>query len=48
MEYAIHNKMAADILDWAKNVRVPDELFFNVLNYNSHLHVPGSSLYSGK
>jgi len=44
VEYVIHNKTAAEFLDWVKGTGIPDETFFATLNHNPHLRVPGSYL----
>jgi len=44
VEYIIHNKTAAEFLDWVKDTYIPDETFFSALNHNPHLRVPGSYL----
>ncbi|XP_041373846.1 beta-1,3-galactosyl-O-glycosyl-glycoprotein beta-1,6-N-acetylglucosaminyltransferase-like [Gigantopelta aegis] len=46
VDYVLHNETAADLLEWAKKVDVPDETYFTSLNHNPHLGVPGS--YKGE
>ena len=42
VQYVLNNKVAKDFLKWVKDVRIPEEHFFNSLNFNPHLKVPGS------
>ena len=41
VQYVLHDVRAKVFYDWLRNVKVPDEHFFNTLNYNNHLSVPG-------
>lgn len=46
VDFAINNKTAKDFLEWTKGTMHPDEFYFNSLNFNPHLKIPGS--YKGK
>lgn len=41
-EYAINDQRANDLLKWMRDIRVPDEHFFQTLNHNPQHDVPGS------
>lgn len=42
VNYLLHDKRALDLLEWMRDIRVPDEHFFATLNHNPHLDVPGA------
>ncbi|KAL8594816.1 hypothetical protein ACOMHN_047533 [Nucella lapillus] len=43
VDYALHSNVSRQLLAWLKRgVVVPDEVFYNTLNFNTHLGVPGS------
>lgn len=42
VDFAINNQKAKDLLEWVKNVSVPDECFFATLNHNPSLRIKGS------
>ncbi|KAL8596050.1 hypothetical protein ACOMHN_021090 [Nucella lapillus] len=41
VDYILHSPIARDFREWCKPTRHPDEHFFNSLNHNPHLRVPG-------
>ena len=41
VEYVLKNKVARKFLTWVKTTGHPDETYFNTLNHNSKLAVPG-------
>ncbi|KAL8596037.1 hypothetical protein ACOMHN_021077 [Nucella lapillus] len=43
VDYILHSPIARDFREWCKPTRHPDEHFFNSLNNNPHLRVPGGS-----
>lgn len=44
--YILFNETARDLLNWMRDIRAPDEHFFQTLNHNPHMNVPGS--YKGR
>ena len=44
--WALYDQRAVDLRDWMRDIRVPDEHFFNTLNHHAHFGVPGA--YKGK
>ncbi|XP_064594616.1 beta-1,3-galactosyl-O-glycosyl-glycoprotein beta-1,6-N-acetylglucosaminyltransferase-like [Liolophura sinensis] len=42
VDYVLHNQTAQDFLQWVKNTEIPDEIFFQSLNANAHLRIPGT------
>ncbi|XP_069119179.1 beta-1,3-galactosyl-O-glycosyl-glycoprotein beta-1,6-N-acetylglucosaminyltransferase-like [Argopecten irradians] len=42
VEYALHNPIALEFLEWTKHTSFPEETFFSSLHYNAHLNVPGA------
>ena len=46
VDYILHNQTARDLLEWMRNIYVPDEHYFASLNHNVHLQVPGG--YKGE
>ncbi|KAK3105768.1 hypothetical protein FSP39_005151 [Pinctada imbricata] len=42
VNYAVHNNTAQQILNWTRTVKVPDEIYFGVLNFSPHLEAPGA------
>lgn len=44
VDFAIHNQKAKDLLEWVKQVSVPDECYFATLNHNPILRIRGSYL----
>lgn len=47
VNFVINNRTARAILDWFRDVYSPDEYYWATLNYNHHIHPPGS-FYHGK
>ncbi|XP_070195494.1 beta-1,3-galactosyl-O-glycosyl-glycoprotein beta-1,6-N-acetylglucosaminyltransferase 4-like isoform X1 [Littorina saxatilis] len=41
VDFILHNRTAQDFLNWTRRIGHPDESFFNTLNYNPQLRVPG-------
>ena len=46
VRYVVTSPVARDLREWVKNITVPDEEFFNTLNHNPQLGIPGS--YRGR
>ena len=46
VSYAIYNKIAQDLLEWTKKVKMPEETFFSTLNHNPQLGIRGT--FKGK
>lgn len=44
VQYIIYNEISLRFREWVKNTSIPDETYFTSLNFNPHLHVPGSYL----
>ena len=42
VDYAVNNKSALALRDWMKDIRAPDEHYFQSLNHNPHKGVPGA------
>jgi len=42
VEFAVHDLRAQSLLDWMSNIRVSDEFFFQTLNHNPQMNIPGS------
>lgn len=42
VDYVINNKSAHALRDWMRDIRAPDEHFFQSLNHNPQKGVPGS------
>ncbi|KAL5016436.1 hypothetical protein ScPMuIL_006025 [Solemya velum] len=45
VDYALHNQTAIALFNWCRYTKIPDEIFFNTLNHNPQLGIPGS--YTG-
>ncbi|KAL5016434.1 hypothetical protein ScPMuIL_006023 [Solemya velum] len=45
VDYALHNQTAIALYNWCRHTKIPDEIFFNTLNHNPQLSIPGS--YTG-
>lgn len=43
VEFVLFDGRASILYNWLRDVNVPDEHFFNTLNYNVHLRVPGGT-----
>ena len=46
VDYILHDKTAQDILQWTKDIHIPDEFYFQTLNHNPDKGVPGA--YTGR
>ena len=46
VDYVLNDRRAQDLLDWMRDVRVPDEHYFATLNHNPTRGVPGA--YTGE
>ena len=46
VDHVLHDARIADLLNWTRQVAVPDETFFSTLNHNPALGVPGA--YKGR
>jgi Core-2/I-Branching enzyme len=46
VDFAVNDQKAKDLFDWMRDIRVPDEHFFNTLNHNPQFKIYGS--YKGK
>lgn len=44
VHYIIYDEISLRFREWVKNTSIPDETYFTSLNFNPHLHVPGSYL----
>ena len=44
VEFAVNDPRAHDLLYWMRNIKVPDEHFFQTLNHNPQMDIPGSFL----
>ena len=44
VEFAVNDPRAQDLLYWMRNIKVPDEHFFQTLNHNPQMNIPGSFL----
>jgi hypothetical protein len=44
VDFALNDRRAQDFLHWLGNTHIPDETFFNSLNRNPQLNIPGSYL----
>jgi len=44
VEFAVHDHRAQDLLQWMSDIKVPDEHFFQTLNHNPQMNIPGSFL----
>ena len=42
VDYVINNTIARNFLEWVKTTGIPDETYFNSLNRNQQLRVPGA------
>ncbi len=46
VEFVMHNPLAREFTDWARDIAIPDEVVFQTLNNNPHVGAPGA--YTGK
>jgi len=44
LEFVLNDSRAQDLLHWMRDIRVPDEHFFQTLNHNPQMGIPGSFL----
>jgi len=44
VEFAVRDARAHDLLEWMRDIKMPDEHFFQTLNHNPQMGVPGSYL----
>lgn len=42
VDFALNDHRAQDFLHWLRNTQMPDETFFNSLNGNPQLNIPGT------
>ena len=42
VKFAVHDRRAKDLLYWMRNIKMPDEHFFQTLNHNAQMNIPGS------
>lgn len=42
VEFAVRDQRAKDLLEWMRDIKVPDEHFFPTLNHNPQFQIPGS------
>ena len=42
VEYILFDRRADDLLWWLRDSKVPDEIYFGMLNHNPQLGVPGA------
>jgi len=42
VEFAVNDRRAQDLLYWMRDIKVPDEHFFQTLNHNPQMNIPGS------
>jgi len=42
VDFALNDRRAQDFLHWLRDTQIPDETFFNSLNRNQQLDIPGS------
>jgi len=42
VEFTVNDSRAQDLLDWMKDIKVPDEHFFQTLNHNPQMNIPGA------
>jgi beta-1,3-galactosyl-O-glycosyl-glycoprotein beta-1,6-N-acetylglucosaminyltransferase/N-acetyllactosaminide beta-1,6-N-acetylglucosaminyltransferase len=45
VNFALHDKIAMDVLNWCRDVKSPDEYFWATLNFNKRVQAPGG--YTG-
>ena len=46
VQFAVEDPRSQDLLEWLRDARVPDEMFWSTLNHNMVLRAPGS--YTGQ
>ena len=46
VDSVLHDPKIADLLNWTRHTKLPDETFFATINHNPSLKVPGS--YTGR
>jgi len=44
VKFTVNDSRAQDLLDWMKDIKVPDEHFFQTLNHNPQMDIPGAFL----
>jgi len=44
VKFAVSDPRAQDLLYWMRNIKVSDEHFFQTLNHNPQMKIPGSFL----
>jgi len=44
VEFAVNDSRAKDLLRWMQDIKIPDEHFFQTLNHNPQMDIPGSYL----
>jgi len=44
VEFAVNDYKAQDLLSWMTDIKMPDEHFFQTLNHNPQMEIPGSFL----
>ena len=42
VEYAVSDPKARDLLYWMRDIKVPDEHYFQTLSHSPHMDIPGS------
>jgi hypothetical protein len=42
VHFALNDRRAKDLLHWLRDTQIPDETFYNSLNRNPQLEIPGS------
>ncbi|KAK6182401.1 hypothetical protein SNE40_010102 [Patella caerulea] len=42
VDFAVNDNRSIDFIEWLNKTKIPDESFFNSLNHNPHLGIPGS------
>lgn len=46
VEFALHDKIAVDFLNWSRTIKSPDEYFWGTLHHSKTINVPGG--FKGK
>jgi len=42
VEYALNDSKARDLLYWMRDIKMPDEHYFQTLSHSPHMDVPGA------
>jgi len=42
VQYAVSDSKARDLLYWMRDIKIPDEHYFQTLSHNPHMNVPGA------